>query len=127
MCQYACRSMVAFGATVLMSTAATAVAEINLAPMARPSTSFVSGHETLGAINDGYGPAGVDDHRHGCYGNWPQTGTQWVQYEWDQPISTARIDVYWWDDNRGVRLPTACRLMYWDGQAFAPVKWSKAA
>ena len=64
----------------------------------------------------------VDDHSHGCYGNWPQSGTQWVQLEWSQPISTKQVEVYWWDDGRGVRLPTACRLLYWDGQAFVPVR-----
>jgi DUF1680 family protein len=95
---------------------------MNLAPFATPGTSFVSGHETLSAINDGFPPQSVRDHSHGCYGNWPQTGTQWVQYTWSQPVSTARIDVYWWDDARGVRLPTACRLSYWDGGAFAPVQ-----
>jgi len=91
----------------------------NLAPYATPATSFVSGHETLGAISDGYEPRSVADHDHGCYGNWPRTGTQWVQYEWDRPITTAKSDVYWWDDARGVRLPVGARLLAWDGKAFA--------
>lgn len=94
----------------------------NLAFFANPSTSFVSGHESLGAINDGFEPAGVADHSHGAYGNWPRTGRQWVQYEWTRPISTRRVQVYWWDDSRGVRLPISCRLLYWDGGAFVPVK-----
>jgi hypothetical protein len=97
-------------------------AEENLAPWAAASTSFVSGHESLAAINDGFEPEGVNDHRRGAYGNWPRTGTQWVQYEWSRPISTAKVDVYWWDDSRGVRLPKACRLLYWDGGVFLPVK-----
>ena len=29
--------------------------------------------------------------------------------------------MYWWDDNRGVRLPAAARLLYWDGETFQPV------
>ena len=102
-------------------------AEDNLAPWAAASTSFVSGHESLAAINDGFEPGGVNDHRHGAYGNWPQTGTQWVQYEWSRPISTAKIDVYWLDDARGVRLPKACRLLYWDGNAFVPVEACRRA
>ncbi len=96
--------------------------ETNLAPFATPNTSYVSGHETLAAINDGFQPRSVRDHSRGCYGNWPRTGTQWVQYDWPRPISTNRIDVYWWDDNQGVRLPRACRLLYWDGESFVPVK-----
>ncbi len=97
------------------------VADVNLAVVASPSTSFVSGHETLNAINDGFEPADSNDTNHGEYGNWPQQGTQWVQYDWSQPISTRKIDVYWWNDQRGVRIPKACRLLFWDGQAFVPV------
>jgi len=94
----------------------------NLALVATASTSFVSGHETITALNNGYQPAHSDDKSHGAYGNWPQSGTQWVQYDWSQPISTGKIDVYWFDDNRGVRLPKACRLKYWDGKRFAAVE-----
>ena len=107
---------------VALSPGIAVCAGTNLALLAKPSTSYVSGHETLDAINDGFEPRAVNDHSHGCYGNWPKTGTQWVQYEWSQPISTSKIDVYWWDDSMGVRLPTACRLLYWDGTQFVPVQ-----
>ena len=82
----------------------------NLAIVAKPSNSYVSGDTTASALNDGYDPRSSRDNRRGSYGNWPRTGTQWVELDWSQPISTQKIDVYWWDDNRGVRLPTACRL-----------------
>jgi uncharacterized protein len=93
----------------------------NLALVATPSTSFVSGHETLTALNDGFTPRNSDDKSHGAYGNWPRSGTQWVQYDWTQPISTRRMEVYWFDDHRGVRLPTSCRLKYWNGSEFVLV------
>ncbi len=98
--------------------------EMNLALFATPTTSYVSGHESLAAINDGFQPqsARARDRSRGCYGNWPRSGTQWVQYDWSRPISTARIDVYWWDDAQGVRLPSACRLSYWDGKEFVAVQ-----
>ena len=95
---------------------------VNLAVVAKPSTSFVSGHETLNAINDGMDPRHSNDTRHGEYGNWPRKGTQWLQYEWSQPIFTRKIDVYWWNDRRGVRIPTGCRLLYWQDNAFVPVE-----
>lgn len=98
---------------------------VDVAQVARPSTSYVSGHESLPAINDGYDPASSGDHAHGCYGNWPKHGTQWVQYTWAQPIGTDGVGVYWLDDHRGVRLPRAARLLYWDGKAFAPVAGAK--
>jgi len=94
---------------------------VNLAVVAQPSTSYISGDTTLTALNDEYDPRSSRDGRRGSYGNWPRRGTQWVQYDWSQPISTDKIDVYWWDDNRGVRLPKACRLLYWDGESFVPV------
>ena len=93
----------------------------NLALVATPTTSFVSGHETITALNDGATPANSNDKSHGAYGNWPQRGTQWVQYDWTLPISTRQVGVYWFDDHGGVRLPKACRLKYWNGSAFAEV------
>ena len=94
----------------------------NVALAAKPSTSFVSGHETLEAINDGINPANSGDKQYGAYGNWAHTGTHWVQYEWSKPINCAKIDVYWFDDGAGIRVPKASRLLYWDGSAFVPVK-----
>ena len=94
---------------------------MNLAVVAEASSSFVSGDTTLGALNDDSAPESSQVRGRGSYGNWPQRGTQWVQYDWSRPISTAKIDVYWWDDRRGVRLPKACRLLYFDGQQFVPV------
>jgi DUF1680 family protein len=95
---------------------------VNLAVVAEPSSSYVSGDTTLKALNDEYDPRSSRDRRRGSYGNWNRTGTQWVQYDWSRPISTRKIDVYWWDDRRGVRLPEACRLLFWDGEDFVPVR-----
>ncbi len=93
----------------------------NLALVASATTSYVSGHETIAALNDGQNPANSNDKNHGAYGNWPRNGMQWVQFEWSQPISTDRMDVYWFDDHGGVRLPKACRLLQWNGIEFVPV------
>ncbi|HUT47274.1 MAG TPA: hypothetical protein VMX36_13400, partial [Sedimentisphaerales bacterium] len=94
---------------------------VNLAVVAEPSCSYVSGDTSLTALNDEYNPTNSRDRRRGSYGNWPRRGIQWVQYDWSRPISTNKIDVYWWDDRRGVRLPKACRLLYWNGGDFVPV------
>ena len=93
----------------------------NLAVVAQPSSSYVSGDTTLTALNDGYDPRNSRDTRRGAYGNWPRRGTQWVQYDWSQPISTNKIDVYWWADGQGVNVPKACRLLRSDGNTFVPV------
>ncbi|MCX6878394.1 MAG: glycoside hydrolase family 127 protein [Verrucomicrobia bacterium] len=98
-----------------------ATERVNLAQVATPSASFVSGDTTVAALNDGENPRNSRDNHSGCYGNWNRTGTQWVQYDWSQPISTRKIEVYWWADGSGVHLPKACRLTYWNGTAFVPV------
>jgi uncharacterized protein len=94
---------------------------VNMALVAQPSASNVSGDTTLAALNDGFDPRSSRDSRRGSYGNWPSRGTQWVQYDWSQPISTNKIDVYWWADGQGIAAPKACRLLYWNGTAFVPV------
>ena len=100
---------------------AEAESQVNLAVVAEPSCSYVSGDTSVTALNDENEPRNSRDRRRGSYGNWPRRGTQWVQYEWSRPISTKKIDVYFWDDRRGVRLPEACRLLYWNGEDFVPV------
>ena len=98
---------------------------LNLALVAAPATSNVSHHERLDAVNDGLDPASPENRGLIRYGNWPSKGTQWVEYTWSQPVSTSRSEVYWWQDGGGVKLPVACRLLYWDGAAFVPVKNAK--
>lgn len=93
----------------------------NLATAGTPTTSFVSAWENLNAINDGFEPEDSSDHSQGGYGNWPNVGTQWVEYEWSLPITTCRSDVYWWSDGGGILPPAACRLKYWNGSAYVLV------
>ncbi|MDR1011632.1 MAG: glycoside hydrolase family 127 protein, partial [Opitutaceae bacterium] len=96
--------------------------EVNLAEVASVSSLHCSRDTTLTALNDGFTPRNSADRTHRSYGNWPRTDTQWVQYEWSQPIVTNKMDIYWWIDGRGVGAPKACRLLYWDGHDFVPVK-----
>jgi len=93
-------------------------APVNLALAATLSSSFVSSDTSLAALNDGVTPRNSRDNQRGSYGNWPSTGTQWVEYDWSRPISTKQIEVYWWNDQQGVRLPKASLLKYWNGTAF---------
>jgi len=105
-----------------VSGAASSAREINLALVATPSTSFVSGDQSIEAINDGIS-AGRRNVAH--YGNWPSGGTQWVEYTWPKPISTSKVDVYWYADGQGIHLPKACRLKYFDGEKYVEVPNAK--
>jgi DUF1680 family protein len=116
--------LAALGVAGLLSEsqlAAQSTDAVNMAVVATTSSSAISGDTTETALNDGFAPRSSRDTRRGTYGNWPSRGTQWVQYDWSQPISTKQIEVYWWDDNQGVRLPKASRLKYWNGTEFVPV------
>jgi hypothetical protein len=58
----------------------------------------------------------------GAYGNWNHSDTtEWVEYEWQTPVTVNRSDVYWWTDNGGILAPTSSKLQYWDGTAFVDV------
>lgn len=94
---------------------------INLAKVATPSSLFTSGDTRLSALNDGLVPASSRDARRGAFGTWPRTDAQWVQYDWAKPVTTNKIDVYWWVDGRNVGAPASCRVLYWDGKDFVPV------
>ena len=107
---------------IALCPAAEATTGVNLAPVAEPSTSHVSRDTSLAALHDGHAPKTSHVRGKGSYGNWPSKGTQWVQYDWTAPVRTRKIDVFWWDDRGGVRLPKACRLLYWDGKRFVPVR-----
>lgn len=93
----------------------------NLAQLATAAASYTSGDTTLAALNDGRELRNSREQPHNAYGNWPRRGTQWVEYRWAKPVSTNRVEVYWWADGRGVAEPKACRLLAWDGQQYAPV------
>jgi DUF1680 family protein len=115
----ACATVLALGS--LAGTSKQETPLINLALVASAKASFVSGHENLSSINNGYAPSNSEDNSHGIYGNWPRSGVQWVEYSWSHAISTEKIDVYWYRDFRGIALPTSCRLKYWDGASFVDV------
>src|SRR5215475_1638904 len=96
-------------------------APVNLAIVAKPSSLYISGDTKLSALNDGLVPTNSRDSSRGAFGTWPRTDTQWVQYDWGKPVTTDKIDVYWWSDGRGVGLPSSYRVLYWNGTDFVPV------
>ena len=108
--------------SLLFLPAAAEATEVNLAPAAQASASYTSGDTTVEAIQDGITGRNSLDRRQGSYGNWPRRDVQWVEYEWPEAISTSKVEVYWWDDQRGVRAPESCRVLAWNGTAFVPVE-----
>lgn len=109
------RKMMASAVALALSTAAWAQGT-NLALEASVSTSFVSGWESLDAVNDGFTPSNSNDKSKGAYGNWDNPNSfQWVQYDWPLYVLITETDLYWFDDGGGVLTPTEAYLEYLSG------------
>jgi hypothetical protein len=93
----------------------------DLALTATPSASYTSPWEHVTAINDGVYPTSSNDSQDLRWGTWPQQGEQWIELDWDHPVTTNGSSVYFLDDGGGVRLPASWKVQYWDGSAFTDV------
>jgi len=98
----------------------------NVALSATPSASYTSPWEHLAAVNDGINPPSSNDTVNPRWGTWPQTGTQWVQLTWTQPVTVSSSDMYFFDDSYnsgpgGVRVPASWRIEYLNGSTWTPV------
>lgn len=98
---------------------------VNLAKVATATASYASGDTKLFALNDGFDPQNSRDRSHGAFGTWPHMEPQWVQYEWSKPVSTNRIEIYWWMDGAGIATPSSYKVTYWNGSEFVPVPNAK--
>jgi hypothetical protein len=93
----------------------------DLATSATPTASYTSPWEHVTAINDGIYPTSSNDSQDLRWGTWPQQGEQWIELDWNQPVTTNGSSVYFLDDGGGVRLPASWKIQYWNGSAFADV------
>ncbi|MEO6088453.1 MAG: discoidin domain-containing protein [Umezawaea sp.] len=93
----------------------------NLALTAAPSASYTSPWESVAAINDGLDPPSSNDTVNARWGTWPNTGEQWGELTWSSAQTVKSAQVYFFDDNGGVRLPASWKLQYWTGSAYADV------
>ncbi|WCN83292.1 galactose-binding domain-containing protein [Micromonospora sp. LH3U1] len=93
----------------------------NLAGAAVPTASYTSGWESVAAINDGAEPPSSNDTVNPRWGTWPNTGEQWALLTWPSAQTITSAQVYFFDDNGGVRLPASWKLQYWTGSVYADV------
>ena len=90
----------------------------------------------ISALNDELVPQNSFDRTHALYALWAdrssQDHTNWVQYEWSEPVEVDRVEIYWAADHprpgaipgsRGPRIqtPVSYRVLYWNGSDFVPV------
>jgi hypothetical protein len=89
----------------------------DLALTATASASYASPWTTISAINNGIYPiqSSDDNNLTPYWATWPETGTQWMELDWSQPVTTNGSSVYFADDGGGLRLPASWTVQYWDG------------
>ena len=92
----------------------------NLSGVATTSSSIRYGGTLIG-LNDGLIPRGGALRSGGNRSQQPPA-TQWIQYEWAQPVVTNGIAVFWWNYENSLKPPHAFRIKYWNGSDFVPVK-----
>ncbi|MER5425553.1 Ig-like domain-containing protein [Streptosporangium roseum] len=107
--------------TVTVSQGTGGGGPVNVAGSATPSASHTSPWESVAALNDGFTPSSSNDSANPRWGTWPETGTQWAELTWAQPQRLNSAEVYFFDDNGGVRLPASWKLQYWNGSAYADI------
>jgi hypothetical protein len=94
----------------------------NLALVATASASGMVMPSLLARLNDGYDPTSSGDRPATSFNFGEEPGNHWVQYDWDQPVMLDRIDLFWHEKSWGLAPATACRLLFWDGRGFVPVR-----
>jgi hypothetical protein len=122
---YTLRLTATDGASTVSSTVvvtATPIPDvINVSTDAVASASHTSPWESVAAVNDGIDPPTSNDGVNRRWGTWPNEGEQWVQLDWASPVRVNASDLYFFDDNGGVRVPASWRIQYWDGDSFEDV------
>ncbi|MET7402005.1 DUF6055 domain-containing protein [Dactylosporangium sp. NPDC005572] len=93
----------------------------NVAGQAVASASYTSAWESVLAINDGIDPPSSNDTVNPRWGTWPNSGQQWAELTWPSAVSLNEAQVYLFDDNQGIDLPSSWKLQYWTGSAYADI------
>jgi hypothetical protein len=96
----------------------------NLALSATASCSFTSSWESCAAINNGDEPSSSNigaPNDGSRWGTWPNSGTQWAELQWPSAQSVTKAQVYFFDDEQGIDMPSAWKLQYWNGSAYVDV------
>ncbi len=93
----------------------------NLAILATASGNMYFGRSGS-LINDGETPTDSLQWRGRRNSTQKPATTQWIQYEWQNPVATNEIGLFLWDFYGEFKLPDSYRVEYWNGTDFEEVK-----
>ncbi|HEY2508471.1 MAG TPA: NEW3 domain-containing protein [Streptosporangiaceae bacterium] len=96
---------------------------LDLALTATASAFYTSPWTTVSAINNGIYPiqSSDDNDLTPYWGDWPNTGTHWIELDWSTPITTNGSEVYFADDGGGLLPPASWVVQYWNGSDWVNV------
>jgi uncharacterized protein len=80
--------------------------------------------ESLSAVNDQIEPSDSTDKSVPYYNWWPVKETwEWVEYDFEKPLSISKTKVYWLDDgpDGDCRIPEDWEILYLNGNVWEPV------
>ena len=103
----------------------------DLAPSGSVYSDYTASWENLNGINDpDFEPTSSNMGIGLGWGNWSQTtgSEHYVGFRWNEAVSVNAIDLYWYDDNGGTRVPSDFHLEYLDENgSFQPVSFDTPA
>lgn len=97
----------------------------SLADTARVTVSHV--HANIHAVNDRRMPKASSEGGGRNFDWWDHKGTtEWIAYEWDEPVTVRGVEVYWFDDTGTgeCRVPEQWSVEYLDGEVWRSVPGS---
>ena len=80
--------------------------------------------KNLPAVNDQIEPSSSNDRSVQDYNWWPAKDSwEWVEYDFDKPLTISKTKVYWFDDGPegGCRIPDEWEILYLNGNIWEPV------
>ncbi len=102
--------------TVWIPDEVTAVSPVLPATLASQATVTASVESSsLKALTDGLIPQDADDRSVPYMHWWPKKeSTEWICYEFKEPVTVTSSEVYWFDDGPwgGCRVPASWRILY---------------
>ncbi|MCI2956239.1 Ig-like domain-containing protein [Agromyces atrinae] len=103
----------------------------NVALLATPTASVTAGWNSVDGLNDDVRPTSSGDvtpnDNANVWGAWPEIGSQWVQYDWSEPVTIGQLGVYFVSNldgaGVGIAVPKEWKAEYWDAEAGDAGEW----
>ena len=89
---------------------------------ATPSASYTYSGDRVAGLNDGEYQSNANANRWTAYnGTTNHPASEWVRYDFDEPVIIWGSNISWYDDGGGVQIPSGLRISYWNGKEYVPV------